>query len=289
MNIPHIHYFCSMQWSFIKRYNLVRSNLITLFLCITIMSVAQPSSHAEIKIAVTKAAKNYINWLTKGDSTIIAVDLYNLPLDSAIAVLSECSGLLVTGGEDVQPSLYGKDAFQTLCKEMDPRRDTHEIEAIKKAFEKHMPVLGICRGEQIINVALGGTLIPDIPNHFKQSPSQSKDTIKHQCTDYLKCYHKVQTVEQTLLERLLPSSTGFVTSNHHQAIDQLAPALKVNAYAPDGIIEGVEWAAPKGRSFLIAVQWHPERMDVSNAYSGLLLNAFKAQAHEYSTTHFNHH
>jgi putative glutamine amidotransferase len=225
-----------------------------------------------MKIAVTKATENYINWLKKGDSTLIPVDMYPMKLDTALERLEFCAGLLVTGGEDVQPEYYGKAGEKHLCSEMDPRRDTLEIALIKKALKLKMPILGICRGEQILNVSLGGSLIVDIPAHFEQLPRIYHVT--HQCEDYLKCFHQVHIFPNTFLRSIAGQDTGFVNTNHHQAADRLAPGLICNAKSNDGLIEGIEWEVYEEKPFLIGVQWHPERMDTSNALSGNLLKEF---------------
>jgi len=227
-----------------------------------------------VKIAVTKASPNYLNWIKKGDALIIPVDMYPLGLNASLTALNECSGLLVTGGEDVDPSVYGKSSERGLCKEIDAFRDTLEISLIRKALEMKIPVLGICRGEQVLNVALGGTLIVDIPDYFRKSGGKIKPEAAHQCNDYLKCYHSVTVYPGTLLHSVVSCDSGFVSSNHHQAVDQLGTGLRCSTRSPDGLIEGIEWEDPEGKAFLLGVQWHPERMDTSNAFSGNLLRKF---------------
>jgi putative glutamine amidotransferase len=248
-----------------------------------------------LQIAVSKASPNYIKWLKKGDSTLIPVNLYNLPVDSALKELRKCSGLLVTGGEDIQPDLYGKKEEITFCTETDPARDTLEMALIRMAIKLKIPVMGICRGEQMLNVALGGTLIIDIPGYKLQSSASSlqssvsspqssvfslpaADSL-HQMTDYLKCFHPVNVLHNTILYSIVKCDTGIVTSNHHQAVETPAPDLQINVKAFDGIAEGVEWKEPEGKSFLLGVQWHPERMDTANALSGKLLKQFIFQTH----------
>ena len=142
-----------------------------------------------------------------------------------------------------------------------------------------MPILGICRGEQILNVTLGGSLIVDIPAHFEQLPRINH--ISHQCEDYLKCFHSVNIFPNTLLHSIVGYDTGFVTTNHHQAADRLAPGLICDARSNDGLTEGVEWETQNDKSFLIGVQWHPERMDTSNALSGKLLKEFITRSQEF--------
>ena len=186
--------------------------------------------------------------------------------------MEKCSGLLVTGGEDVQPEYYGKASEKHLCTEIDPRRDTLEMALIRKALEKQMPVLGICRGEQILNVTLGGSLIVDIPDHFSRLPRIYP--VIHQCDDYLNCFHSVTIFPNSLLRSIAGCDMGKVTTNHHQAVEKLAPGLAANARSDDGLTEGIEWESQEGKSFLLGVQWHPERMDTSNCLSGKILNVF---------------
>jgi putative glutamine amidotransferase len=133
--------------------------IISISLVFSILIFITSCNHSNkepMKIAVTKASKNYINWLKQGDSALIPIDMYTMEIDTALESLNYCAGLLVTGGEDIQPEYYGQAGEKYLCKEMDPRRDTLEIALIKKAIELRMPVLGICRGEQMLNVTLGG-------------------------------------------------------------------------------------------------------------------------------------
>ena len=262
-------------------------NLIKIFhpvlflISIIFMNGCHSDKKEPMKIAVTKAKTNYMNWLRKGDSTLNLVDMYAMDVDTALRELEHCSGLLVTGGEDVQPGYYGKEEEQHLCAEMDPRRDTLEIALVRKAVEMNMPILGICRGEQIINVALGGWLIVDIPTHFEKLPRIYH--ITHQCEDYLKCFHAVHVFPNSLLHSIVGCDTGFVNTNHHQAVDGLAPGLVCNARSYDGLTEGIEWELSGDKPFLLGVQWHPERMDTSNSLSGKLLKEFLRQSAEFNS------
>jgi gamma-glutamyl-gamma-aminobutyrate hydrolase PuuD len=129
-----------------------------------------------------------------------------------------------------------------------------------------MPVFGVCRGQQILNVALGGTLIIDIP-------TDHPGKVIHQQEDYLSCFHLVTLVKGSQLHNISKSDTGSVTSNHHQAIEKVAPGLKIVAWTTDSIPEAIEWSDPAGKPFLIAVQWHPERMDAKSPLSMPLMNA----------------
>ncbi|NQV02326.1 MAG: gamma-glutamyl-gamma-aminobutyrate hydrolase family protein [Bacteroidia bacterium] len=226
-------------------------------------------------IAISKASDNYINWLKRADSTVQYINLYTLPVDSALSILENCNGLLLTGGEDVFPGIYSEESDTVRCGTINFYRDTLEINLILRALELQMPVFGICRGEQILNVVFGGELFIDIPQDFDT-------TILHRCEDYLTCFHMVYVEPNSLLHTLCNCDSALVTTNHHQAIKVLAPDLKANVYGPDGLIEGIELADREGQPFLLAVQWHPERMEAENPLSGPLADAFLIQCRIYS-------
>jgi putative glutamine amidotransferase len=233
---------------------------------------------AIIKIGISKASPNYVNWLERADSSIQTVNLYTLPLAEAVQQLGQCDGLLLTGGEDVYPGRYGKEYDTLRCTEMNPHRDSLDMALIEKALALTMPVVGVCRGHQILNVYLGGTLIIDIPKDVAHPEI-------HQCDDYLHCFHPVRISKSTMLARISLCESAQVTTNHHQAVDRLAPTLISNASSEDQLTEGIEWKDPEGKSFLIGVQWHPERMDVMNPLSGFLADEFIRQAKVYFQKH----
>jgi len=233
-----------------------------------VMTIGQP---APVRIGLSKATENYVNWIHRADPSIETVDLYALPVPDAVLELSRCSGLLLTGGEDVTPGRYGKAYDTARCTEMNPHRDSLDYALIEKALSLKMPVVGICRGSQILNVYLGGTLVVDIPGDIGKR-------VTHQCEEFLRCYHMVGTIRPSLLASICKCDSVVVTTNHHQAVDGLAPALITNAASADGLTEGIEWREKEGKSFLLGVQWHPERMDTSNPLSGPLADEFIRQA-----------
>lgn len=157
-------------------------------------------------------------------------------------------GFLFTGGQDVSPALYRKKAGE-YCGESCQKRDSMEKILLSIAIREEKPVLGICRGIQLINAALGGTLYQDLPTEY------ASDLEHHQKPPYDVAAHGVKLVTGTPLSELLGEETMEVNSYHHQAIRELAPVLKPMAYAEDGLVEAV-WM-PEHR-FLWAVQWHPE-------------------------------
>lgn len=219
-----------------------------------------------IKIAVSKAVPeksyiNYINWLKTADSTVICLDMYHLEIDSALKLLEQCDGLLLTGGTDIYPGRYGKENDTSRCWKTDFKRDSIEVTLIKAALEQKKPILGICRGLQLMNVYLGGSLYIDLPTDL--------DTIvKHQCENKYECYHDITISEKSLLFEINGQKTGIVNSNHHQGIEQLAEPLIGIANTNDGLIESIQWKNINDKPFLLGVQWHPERMDFNSPLSG---------------------
>ena len=256
---------------------IIKTFLFSLFTFI-IFSCSGPQDKS-LTIALSKgypvdSYENYYNWIASGDSTAKVIEMYNRKLDEALAELENCEALIMTGGADVYPGKYGKEMDTSRCGKFDFKRDTLEFELIKKALELGIPIFGICRGEQILNVAMGGSLIIDIP-------TDHDTTVKHRIKDWRNCYHNVLIEPSTKLAWASNAFTGSVTSNHHQAIDQLANVFKVSARADDRIIEAIEWKEPEGKSFLMAVQWHPERMSKDNPLSWNLLELLLHEANRY--------
>ena len=159
-----------------------------------------------------------------------------------------CDGFLFTGGQDVSPSLYGQSTLPA-CGETCPRRDAMELGLLRRVMALDKPALGICRGIQFINAALGGTLWQDLPT---QRPSE---ICHRQSAPYDAPTHEVALLPGAPLAALLGKDAIGVNSYHHQAVRDLAPCLKPMALSPDGLVEA---AYHPGQRFLWAVQWHPE-------------------------------
>jgi putative glutamine amidotransferase len=167
---------------------------------------------------------------------------------TAAALIAGCSGLLLTGGEDVDPARYGAPAHATTGAPNVPR-DATELALFAAARERGIPVLGICRGIQLINVAMGGTLVQDLP-------SERPSSIQHDQPDAANARtHGIRLVAKSRIHAAVNTDELVVNSYHHQAVDRLADGLTVTATAPDGVIEGVEGTEGP---WLVAVQWHPE-------------------------------
>lgn len=182
------------------------------------------------------------------------------PVDAEIAnrVLDGIDGLIVTGGRDVDPAAYGHEPHPATD-EPDRARDTWELALLDAALRRRLPVLGICRGAQMLNVALGGTLhqhLPDIVGHTR-----------HQQGNAVFSTSAIRTVPGTRLAGLVGESAN-AQCYHHQAIDRLGDGLMISALDSDGVIEGVEIP---GHDFVLAVQWHPEEtLDDLRLFAGLV-------------------
>jgi putative glutamine amidotransferase len=207
-----------------------------------------------VKIALTRTEnpekqKYYEDWLREVEN----VEVITLSAqDNNLSELETCDGLVLSGGRDIHPKFYGsrnldyKDAPENYSEQ----RDDFEIAAFKQANDNDLPILGICRGLQLINVICKGTLIQSLDdNGGDKTHLGNPDKI-----------HSVSIQPGTLLYDIVGHQEGQVNSAHHQAIDRLGEGLLINSLAGDGTIEGIEWKQKSGRSFMLALQWHPERM-----------------------------
>lgn len=163
-------------------------------------------------------------------------------------LMALCDGFLFTGGQDVDPQLYG-EAMKPFCGELCPARDAMEQELLRRALEQDKPVLGIYRGLQFLNAALGGTLYQDLPT---EHPSEIGHSMK---LPYDQAAHMVHILPDTPLAALLQKQELGVNSCHHQAVKTLAPGLVEMARSTDDLIEAVYLP---GKTFVWGVQWHPE-------------------------------
>jgi putative glutamine amidotransferase len=166
----------------------------------------------------------------------------------------DIDGLVLTGGIDIAPARYGQVPHDTV-RRTNPERDAFELAVLSQALERDLPVLAICRGHQLLNVALGGTLLQHIESgeHLAHLKTQGRPSR----------WHGVHIQRGSALEGVLGTHDLEVNSRHHQALtdDSLAPGLQAIARSPDGIIEAVE--SPEHR-WVIGVQWHPERPELEH-------------------------
>jgi putative glutamine amidotransferase len=201
------------------------------------------------------------------------VRILNYDTDRPAEVVKEVDGILLPGGDDVTPSLYGDEPHPKF-EAAEPGRDAYELELAKRAGDADVPLFAICRGIQVLNVARGGTLVQDIP-------SQLPDAIPHEVRDTpFTIAHDVWVSEGTLLHELLRERIDGdacpVNSRHHQAVQKIGEGLVVSATAPDGVIEAVE---DPSKRFCLGVQWHPENFYRTGEFRALF-EAFVAAAGE---------
>jgi putative glutamine amidotransferase len=174
--------------------------------------------------------------------------------DPLPGALQGCDGVLLTGGVDVDPAEYGdQERHPTVT--IDPDRDRYELAIARQALERDLPLLAICRGVQVLNVAAGGTLVQDLPSANPASPLAH--TVDHLPNVVA---HDIRIAPDTCLGQLLVASRADldrvpVNSRHHQAVRDPAPGFIASATAPDGVVEAIE---KPGASFCLGVQWHPE-------------------------------
>lgn len=188
------------------------------------------------------------------------------PLPGVTGVLGRLDGLVLSGGGDVDPVRYGAER-DPACGPASPDRDEAESALALHALDSGLPLLGICRGLQVINVALGGTLVqhlPDVVGHVGHSP----DDAGYGC-------HKVSVASGSQLARLLGRTESAVPTHHHQAVDRLGDGLVATARADDGTLEAVELDEPA--AFMIAVQWHPEAGDDPSLFDALIAAAARSR------------
>jgi putative glutamine amidotransferase len=227
------------------------------------------------KIGISFSKTNfeyYWNWFTPQDLQN-DVELIKLSyLDNNEADIYKCDGFILTGGIDVDPSMYGgSEDYKNKPSKFEPARDLFEEKIYRYSQQKALPVFAICRGMQLVNVLQGGKLIQDLDSTGNKKHHKENNTDKE---------HRVIAGEDTLLYHLTGSVSGIVNSAHHQSIDPTAIGsnLKVNAHDDDDekIIEGLEFDDKTNKAFMLCVQWHPERMKDTeeNLYSKKLKEQF---------------
>jgi putative glutamine amidotransferase len=229
-------------------------SLLLLSLVFITVSCRQETEKGPVYIGISKGAPeqyygNYARWLKNADSTVICLDLYHMPLDSALTRLDGCSGLLISGGPDVYPGRYDAADDTVNCGPIDYFRDTLEFALIQKAIASGMPIMGICRGHQIFNIYHNGSLYADIPADL--------DTlVTHRCKDTYDCNHQIRVINESRLYQLSGLIAGMVGTG-----------MKAVARTDEGLIESIEYTDRENMPFFMGVQWHPERMDPESPFS----------------------
>jgi putative glutamine amidotransferase len=204
-----------------------------------------------MKIGITENKKyhDYHDWI-KGNDDLEVVKLS----DTGDEHIENCDGVILSGGVDIHPKYYEQSIHYPNApdKGFQTHRDDFEFAVLEKSLKRNIPVLGICRGLQLINVFFDGTLVQDLGGQNETHHADQHDR-----------KHNVKVEAGTVLHDIVKVNSGAVNSAHHQAIDRLGKDLAVNSFSEDGVIEGIEWKDNGNKSFMLAVQWHPERMNIA--------------------------
>ena len=215
------------------------------------------------KIAIAPCSKNhdYEESVRRAGGEPVVIDYQSYPVAD---VVRQFDGVLLAGGGDVLPSMYGEAAHRTFTA-AEAGRDQYELDLVRRTLEADLPLFAICRGIQVLNVALGGTLVQDIP-------TEVTNALHHDVREpRVAIAHDVWVSAGSLLERLMRERIEggdelHVNSRHHQAVKQLGAGLVVTGNAPDGVVEATEDPA---RRFCLGVQWHPENFYRTGEFSPL--------------------
>jgi len=206
-------------------------------------------------------ADDYVRAVERAGGIPILIPVYE-GVEEIVTIVSRLDGMVFTGGNDIEPRYYGEE-FSKLIGEISPRRDTHEMKLLSHIIEKtEIPILGICRGHQLINIAMGGSLYQDMKSSGMEDHFYLNSPMNHPV-------HHVKVEENSRLGRVAGGDTLRVNSYHHQCINEVGRDLVVTA-SHRGIVEAVEYT---GERFIVGLQWHPETMIES---CGEQLNIFKS-------------
>jgi putative glutamine amidotransferase len=204
---------------------------------------------ASIAIAPCRAMADYLESVRRAGGDPVELSYER---DKVVDVVRRSDGIMLTGGGDIDPTLYGEAPHPTFHAS-EPGRDEYEIELVRAAIKADAPIFAICRGMQVLNVALGGTLVQDIPSMINGALHHSVPEPRYALA------HEVWVLSGSTLYELmkdkLEGDSCQVNSRHHQSVKQVAPGWEASGTAPDGVIEAIE---QPGDVFRLAVQWHPE-------------------------------
>lgn len=219
--------------------------------------------------------ENYPAWIKGNDPNIEIVELHweKHELEEVWDLVEDCDGIVLTGGVDIHPRFYESDQleFPNGDGKFNEERDEFEMHVFETALNFNLPVLAICRGLQLVNVALGGDLIQDLEAAGKKNHRRMNDVDDE---------HTISITDGSILKEVVGSNTGTINGAHHQAIGKLSDELMATATSPDGVIEAIEWKDKTDEPWMVAVQWHPERMKdkEANATSKNIREAFLKEA-----------
>ena len=225
--------------------------------------------------------QRYFRAVTEIGGTPWMIPLLHEDEDTVRAIYERLDGLLIPGGVDMDPDTYGEEIRPEVGR-LDPARDAVELQLTRWAVADGLPVLGLCRGAQVINVAAGGSLWQDIPTQWRQP--DGGEPLQHDCyptKGFARTHiaHPVELDGGSRLRDLLEHPSVPVNSMHHQSVKELGEGLRVSAIAPDGVVEAVEGT---GDAFLVGVQWHPEVFELHDPSTLHLFRGFLREAGEFA-------
>jgi putative glutamine amidotransferase len=199
---------------------------------------------------------NYVRWLQQEDKTTGIITLSAETKENKGSI-EDCDALVLSGGIDIHPGTYNSDNFvyPNMPQQFYQKRDAFEKNVFLAAQKQNIPVLGICRGLQLVNCILGGDLQQDLAG----KNSIHKAVVNEKNKQFDKA-HGLHITPHTLLAAITSMERFVVNSAHHQCTDKIAGDLMVNCISDDNIVEGLEWKNKQGKPFLLCIQWHPERM-----------------------------
>ena len=225
-------------------------------------------------IGITRCSKldDYVSSVERAGGKVRVLEVSESPR----ALMAVLNGLVLTGGGDVDPVLYGEARHETV-QDAEPGRDEFEIDLARRAVAADLPLLAICRGAQVLNVAAGGTLVQDIPSAVSpgvpHSVGRPADAVAHAVAVAID-----SRLHGALGAAVDDAATCRVNSRHHQSVDRLGAGLVATATAPDGVVEAIE--SPDAR-FCLGIQWHPENFWRTGEFNSLF-DAFVTAARERS-------
>lgn len=219
------------------------------FIGITMGSIHGARVNLDYETNYLLVANDYIKAIVKAGGIPVSIPIVNSE-DFIKLIVQKIDGVILSGGYDVSPWIYGEHPRKGLGR-VNLERDIFEVKLVKEVVKRNIPLLGICRGCQVINVALGGTLIQDINEEINTKiPHTYRLSLRYEV-------HRIKIDPKSKLAKILGTTELIVNSSHHQAVKRVGKGLRAVAWADDGIIEAIE---SEGDNFVIGVQWHPERI-----------------------------
>ena len=236
------------------------------YLITTIVFLSTLHAQSQKYIATAIMKSSIVDYVHAIDSNIVLIDFMNIKKNKREETFNKVSGLILSGGRDVHPSTYGRKDSLNICV-THRKRDEVELFLMNSAMRDSLPILGICRGHQILNAILGGDLYQDIPTQY-----ESDSLIVHRDPEEQEyVFHSIQLDTSSALYKLYGTHEFTVNSFHHQAVKVEGNGMRIVAHATDGLNEASEWAKGIEDRWIIGVQWHPEKQyQNSSKHLGLI-------------------